>query len=162
MARMTDPSDALVSFQKAFKLGRIRVRQCKLDRSLYVYDDVAEGTPRSTYVTLEGKTVTALVILGVWEPIDETPCFCIGYAVPVKYRNQGRAKKAVNAAIAELKHAQPVNSPFFVEAIVGADNKASQRVAEHCISDTPVAVTDQNSGLPAFQYVLRVEQPKAS
>src|ERR1700690_62325 len=95
---MTDPSNALVSFQKAFKLGRIKVRQCALDRSLYVHDDVGEGTPRSTYVTLKGKTVTALVILGLWKPIDGTPCFCIGYAVPEKYRNQGRAKKAVRTA----------------------------------------------------------------
>jgi len=66
---MTDPSNALVSFQKEFKLGRIRVRQCELDRSLNVHHDVGEeGTPRSTYVTLEGKTVTAPVILGLWEP----------------------------------------------------------------------------------------------
>jgi Acetyltransferase (GNAT) domain len=154
---MTDPLNALVCFQREFKLGRIRVRQCELDRSLYVYDDVAEGTPRSTYVTLEGKAVTALVILGLWEPIDETPCFCIGYAVPEKYRNQGRATKAVSAAIAELKHAQPVNSPFYVEAIVGADNKPSQRVAEQIISDKPIAMTDEISGLPAFRYVRKIE-----
>jgi hypothetical protein len=31
---MTDPSNALVSFQQEFKLGRIKVRQCELDRGL--------------------------------------------------------------------------------------------------------------------------------
>ena len=50
-------------------------------------------------------------------------------------------------------------SVFYVEAIVGADNKPSQRVAEHVISDTPVPVTDQVSGLPAFRYVRKVEPP---
>jgi hypothetical protein len=47
---------------------------------------------------------------------------------------------------------------FYVEAIVGADNKSSQRVAEQVISDMPVAMTDQISGLPAFQYVRKIEQ----
>ena len=49
-----------------------------------------------------------------------------------------------------------------MEAIVGADNKASQRVAEQFISETPVAMTDQISGLPAFQYVRRIEHSTAS
>jgi hypothetical protein len=53
-------------------------------------------------------------------------------------------------------------SVFYVEAIVGADNKPSQPVAEQVISDTPVAVTDQVSGLPAFQYVRKIEHPTAS
>lgn len=47
---------------------------------------------------------------------------------------------------------------FYVEAIVGADNKPSQRVAEQVISNTPVAVTDKLSGLPAFQYIRKIEQ----
>jgi hypothetical protein len=53
-------------------------------------------------------------------------------------------------------------SVFYAEAIVGADNKPSQPVAEQVISDTPVAVTDQVSGLPAFQYVRKIEHPTAS
>jgi hypothetical protein len=155
---MTDPSKALLSFQKAFKLGRIKVGQCELDRSLYVHYDVGrEGTPRSTYVTLAGKTVTALVILAVAKPIDETPCFSLGYAVPEKYRNQGRAKKVVNAAIAELKHTQPVSAAFYVEAIVGRDNKPSQRVAEQTISNKPTDITDAISRLPAYRYVRKIE-----
>ena len=51
------------------------------------------------------------------------------------------------------------HSAFYVEAIVGANNKPSQRVADKVISDAPVAVTDQVSGLPAFRYVRRIEHP---
>jgi hypothetical protein len=40
---------------------------------------------------------------------------------------------------------------FYVVAIVGADNKPSQRVAEQVISNTAVSVTDHISGLPAFR-----------
>jgi hypothetical protein len=54
-----------------------------------------------------------------------------------------------------------VNKPFYIEAIVGADNKSSQRIAGLLISDKPVAVTDQISGLPAFQYVRKIEPPTA-
>ena len=46
---------------------------------------------------------------------------------------------------------------FYVEAIVGADNKASQRVAERTLSNKPVAVTDHISGLPAFRYLQKIE-----
>ena len=84
------------------------------------------------------------------EPIKGITCFGIGYAVPEAYRNQGRAKEVISAAI-RVQHGFGQKLPvFYVEAIVGADNKSSQRVAEQVISNTPVAVTDKLSGLPAF------------
>jgi RimJ/RimL family protein N-acetyltransferase len=109
-------------------------------------------------VTLQNRTVTALVIFVISDPIDGTPYFQIGYAVPEAYRNQGRAKKAVSAASAELEHGLSRNrvATFHVEAIIGADNKASQKVAEETLSMTPVAVTDEVSGVPAFQYVRKI------
>jgi len=108
--------------------------------------------------------VTALVIFALCNPVDGVPCFAIGYAVPEAYRNQGRAKEAIRAAIAEMqtgvgRHRRWM---FYVEAIVGADNPSSRRVAEQVISDTPVAVTDQISGITAFRYVRRIEQPAVS
>lgn len=103
--------------------------------------------------------MTAFVVFALCEPIEGTPCFAIGYAVPEAYRNQGRAKKAISAAIAEMQNGfgRLGYSVFYVEAIVGLDNKASQRVAEQVISDKPVAVTDQVSGLPALQYLRKIE-----
>jgi hypothetical protein len=113
---------------------------------------------------LEDTTVTVFVEFASCEAIEGTFCFAIGYAVPEAHRNQGRAKDAIRAAISELQNGlgRIGLSVFYVEAIVGADNKPSQRVAEQVVSDTPVPVTDQVSGLPAFRYVRKVEPPTSS
>jgi RimJ/RimL family protein N-acetyltransferase len=107
--------------------------------------------------------VTAFVVFALVQPIEGKHCFALGYAVPEAYRNQGRAKEVVTVAIAELQHGlgRAGISPFYVEAIVGADNMASRRVAEQVISDAPVAITDSISGLPAFRYIRKVEQTKS-
>jgi hypothetical protein len=156
---MTDPSHALQSFQQVFLTGGMELRPGVLDSKLYLHVDDADGLTRFTYVRLEGQTITAFVLFTPCAPIEGRPCFAIGYAVPEAYRNQGRAKEAVGAALAEMRRGFGRVWPlFYVEAIVGIDNKPSQRVAEQAISDTPIAVTDQVSGLPAFQYVLRIER----
>src|SRR5882762_3658505 len=160
---MTDPSNALQSFQQLFLTGKIRLEAGRLDTKLYSYINKMDGTTRFTLVRLEGKTVTAFVVFAQDGTIEGKPCFAIGYAVPEAYRNQGRAKEIVRAALAEMQGAfRRLYPEFYVVAIVGADNKFSQRVAEQVISDTPVAVTDQVSGLPAFQYVRRFEHPTPS
>jgi RimJ/RimL family protein N-acetyltransferase len=156
---MTDPSIAMQSFQQELLRHKPKLRRGELDKDLYVYVDAPHGEPRFTYVRLEGKMVTAFVELASVEPIEGTTCVALGYAVPEAYRRQGRAKEAVKAAIAEMQHGLGRNgiSVFYVEAIVGADNKPSQRIAEQVISDAPVAIADEISGLPAFRYVRRVE-----
>ena len=156
---MTDPTNALQSFQRALLQGEIQLQPGVLDKGIHVYFDRPKGGRRFTYVRLAGTTVTAFVEFASCEAIEGTPCFAIGYAVPEAYRNEGRAKDAIRAAISELQHGlgRVGLSVFYVEAIVGADNKPSQRVAEQVISDTPTAVTDKVSGLPAFQYIRRVE-----
>jgi hypothetical protein len=160
---MTDPTNALQSFQQALLHGGIQLQPGVLDRDIYVYFDRPKGASRFTYVRLEDTTVTAFVEFASCEAIEGTPCFAIGYAVPEAHRNQGRAKNAIRAAISELQNGlgRIGLSVFYVEAIVGADNKPSQRVAEQVISDMPVPVTDQVSGLPAFRYVRKVE-PRTS
>lgn len=161
---MTDPSNALQSFQQALLHGKIQPQPGVLDKNIYVYVDHPNEGTRLTYVRLEGTTVTAFVEFVPCEPIKGTPCFSIGYAVPEVYRNKGRAKDVIKAAVSEMERglSRIGMSVFYVEAIVGADNKPSQRVAEQVLSDTPVAVTDQVSGLPAFRYVRRIEHPPAS
>lgn len=164
MPGMTDPSVALKSFQKAFLLGGLELQRCDLDPDLRVHVDLPEGNPRLTYVRFDGETVIALVILAITVPLDGTHCFGVGYAVPKAYRNQGYAKGTVSAAIAELQQGLARDSgisEFYVEAIVGADNTPSRRVAELTISSSPVAVTDQVSGLPAFQYVRKLTATRA-
>jgi hypothetical protein len=160
---MADPSDALKSFQQALLEGQIQLQAGRIDPELFVHLDHPNGNARFTYVRLQRQTVTALVMLVISDPIEGVPCFQIGYAVPEIYRRQGRAKNAVNAAIAELQHglARNKNVAFYVEAIVGTDNKASQHVAAETISETPVKVTDQFSGLSALQYVRKIEADAA-
>ncbi len=156
---MVDPSDGLRSFQQELLLGTIELRPGIVDKDLYLHVDEPDGEKRLTYVRLEGKTVTAFVNL-VWsDPIEGVPCIGIGYAVPEAYRNQGRAKEIVNAAISDLKRGLErgrQRRPFFVEAIVGVDNIPSQHVAAQVISAESEAVTDQRSGLPALRYVRKV------
>ena len=103
MSKMTNPHDALVSFQKEFKLGRIRVKAAPTNPEIFIHVDFPDGNPRFAYVTLEGKTVTAFVALAEIEKIDGVQCIQVGWAVPEKFRGKCRAKELVKAALADLK-----------------------------------------------------------
>ena len=59
---MTDPSNALQSFQQALLHGRIQLQRGILDQNLYIHTDKPNGESRLTYVRLEDRKVTALVI----------------------------------------------------------------------------------------------------
>jgi hypothetical protein len=151
---MTDPFDALTSFQQALLNGEIVLRAGELDPDLFLHVDHPTGAPRFTYVRLDGQLVTALAMIIATEPMQGLPCFQIGVAVPKAYRGNGRAKSIVAAAIGEFRNGLSRNSvrSFYVEAIVSVDNQPSKRVAAATISTTPVGVTDQVSGLPALHY----------
>jgi len=151
---MTDPMNALLSFQQEFPALKPKLKPTRLDPNLYLHVAAPNGEIRVTFVRLEGKTVTALVSFAEGEPIDGIHCYNIGYAVAEAYRNQGRAKEIVTAAIKELKGN---GEAFYVNAIVAADNIASQRVAAQVVSETPVSITEPISDLPAFRYVRRFE-----
>lgn len=159
MASMTDPSNALRSFQDVLLRGGIQLRRCVLHPDMYVYADRANGRARFTYVTFEDSTVTAFVNLVPCDPIEGTPCFQIGYAVPEAYRRQGRAKSIVGMAMEELQHGfgGKLGAALYVEAIVGLDNTPSQRVAEQVISATSDAITDEVSGMPALRYLRQLD-----
>lgn len=58
---MTDPSNALQSFQQGLLHGEIQLQPGVLDRNIYLYVDHPNGSRRLTYVRLEGTTVTAFV-----------------------------------------------------------------------------------------------------
>jgi hypothetical protein len=158
---MTDPFAALESFQEAFANGVLSLQRGVIDPELFIHVDHPNGsTRRFTYVRLDRRTVTALVMFVLVDPLEGSPCFQIGYAVPERYRAQGRAKDIVVAAIAELKRGLTGNGvpAFYVEAVVGTDNEPSMRVAAATLSTSPVQITDHVSGLPALQYLLKVEK----
>ncbi len=156
MRAMIDPSDALPSFQAALNSEEIRPQRAALDPTVFVYQD--QNGRRLTYARLEGKTVKAIVVLANVEPIEGTPCFQIGYAVPEQFRRKGLAKVLVEAAIVELKAGLARNGvpKLCIEAVVAADNEASKRVAEQVLSKNTTPKTDKFSGVAALQYVRHV------
>jgi hypothetical protein len=159
IASMTDPADALTSFQQALSTSGISPQRCKLHNSMFVFVDAPKGTHRFTYVMLDGTVVRALAMFAECEPINDKPCMQLGYAVPNALRNQGRAKQIVELAINEMKHgfASTQMDTLFIEAIVGIDNEASKRVATATSSNNPEEVTDSVSGLPALRYLREVK-----
>jgi hypothetical protein len=158
MASMTDPMDALVSFQKALLDGEIRLRPAQLDAELFVFaDNPAPDVHRISYVRLDGLTVKAFVNVANAGFRDGLPCLQLGVAVPVQYRNKVEAKSILASAIAELEHGfRNVMPAFYVEGVVGIDNEPSKRASAATISPTPTAITDSVSGLPALHYVRKI------
>lgn len=159
MPGLTDPYPALQSFQQAYAAGLIDLQRGRLDRNLYLHVDHPNGKPRFTYVRLTGQTVTSMVEFVVCEPVEGSPCFHVGYAVDPAHRRQGLAKQLLPAAIAELQSGfGAAGYPgFYVEAIVGLDNVASQKVAAAGITADTVDGTDHESGLPIYQYLKKFE-----
>lgn len=157
---MTDPSVGMKSFQQELRRGGIAIQIAKTDPNLFVHLDAPTGPPeyRYTYVRLKGKTVTAMVMFVAQPPEDGKPYFAVGYAVPKRFQRQGRAKDILVAAIADMQAGLARNRmpEFYIEAIVGADNLASRKIAEQVISQKPETVTEGLSGMPAFKYVRRI------
>lgn len=158
MPEMTDPYDALKSFQQAIKAGILDLHRCELDPKLFVHADKAGDAMRLTYAYIDRKTVTAFTNFVQTEPYEGFPCFQVGYAVPPAYRNQARATTVVKAAIAEMVSGFSRNgmTAFYVEAIVGRDNLASQRVAEKVLMQKGREIVDAVSGQPALSYMRRI------
>lgn len=163
MAQLTDPLVALTSFQAVFEREGIPLQPGIIDPALFVHLDQPTGSPRFTYVRLDRRTVTALVMFAQVPPLKGLPCFQLGVAVPEKYRAQGRAKEIVSAAIAELQDGLGRNgvAAFYIEAVVGTDNEPSKRVAAATISADPVPITDEYSGLPALHYIRKIDRDSA-
>lgn len=160
MPAMTDPMEALVSFQQALLDGEIHLQRGELDPDLFLHADrpIPDGM-RLTYVRLDGRTVKAFVNAVSAGHIEGLPVFQLGVAVPEKYRNKGYAKSLLAAAIAEMKNgfSRTKIHSFYVEGIVSADNEPSKRASAATISSTPTPVTDKDSGLPALQYLRKIE-----
>lgn len=102
--------------------------------------------------------MTALAMFVSGDFIEGLPSFNVGYAVDTSHRGQGLAKELLTQAIAELKKgiSDAGIAGFFVEAVVGMDNVASQHVANATISNSPEEITDDVSGLPALHYIRKV------
>ena len=158
MPEMTNPMDALNSLQTAVNNG-ISLTQCELNPNIKLLVDAPEGTQRLSYTLIENGVVKSLAILAPEAPIDNIPCFGIGYAVLQKYKNNGLAGDIITKAIAELKNGLGKNGikKFYIEAIVAANNLPSQKVAARVISKIKNEVIDEDSGTKSYQYLKLVE-----
>lgn len=101
----------------------------------------------------------ALVQFIPCDPVEGEPCFNVGWAVAEAYRGQGRAHGVVSAAIKEMRNGfnRAGMKAFWIEAIVGEDNIASQRLAEQLLSGPVKKATDGYSGDPIVQYLRRID-----
>lgn len=160
MSQMTDPTVALVSFQAVLSSGELKLERGRLDPSVYLHVDHAEGKARFTYVRLEGRTVTEFASFAPNGTFEGRPNLAVGYAVPESYRNQGRAKSMLAAGIAELQNGFRGFSPFYIEAVVSEKNTPSLRVAEAVLGGEPESFKDSISGEPALRYAKLVTPPR--
>ncbi|MBH3370906.1 N-acetyltransferase [Pseudomonas carnis] len=156
--RIADPMDALVSLQREVRRG-MATNPTELSPGVRVVLDQPNGVIRYTYARIEHGRVKSIAIFVRHEPINGVPCFNLGYAVPEAYRNHGWAGMIIEQGIQELRRGLGRHGAksFYVEAVVGRDNLASQRVASKIISESPVAGTDSESGEPVLQYTRLVE-----
>lgn len=162
MNQMTDPHNSLVSLQFAFSAGVIQSQPGKIDPSLNVLMDFPTDDPkvaRMTYFKVRDGQVIGSLSAFLADPIDGVPCFDVGYAVAEGFRGQGIATAIVEGAIAEMRHGygRAGIKTFYIEAVVGAHNIASQHVSSKTISSNPAAVTDELSGQPAYHYLKKIE-----
>ena len=151
--------DALRSFEPALKAGEISVQPGEVDHEVFVHLDHPNGEPRVTYVRFKNGSVISLAIVIPAEPYKSERCFQIGYAVPQHLRKRGLAKDIARAAIAEFSAAMSRNGidSFYIEAIVGTKNVASQKVAESIFSKPVTESVDKHSSEPILQYMLRID-----
>lgn len=155
MKRMTDPMDALRSMQDCLvKRVPLGFRACVYHRDMKLLLDSPTGEPRLSYALIDGVTVKALCIFAHGDPIDGVPCFDIGFAVAEKFRRKGLGKSMVENCIDELSKGMrgKFGPKLYIEAIVGADNVGSRKIAELVISSSPESCTDEHSGQAAFSY----------
>lgn len=159
MSGLTDPFPAFQSFQEAYAAGHIGLQPGLVDPDVFLHVDQPGGMPRFTFVRFDGDTVTSMVELVACEPVEGSPCFNVGYAVDPAYRRRGLAKELLPAAILEMQTGfGAAGYPgFYVEAIVGLENIASQKVAASGITAEFAEGTDSESGLPIYQYLRKFE-----
>ncbi|WP_333995636.1 GNAT family N-acetyltransferase [Burkholderia orbicola] len=156
---LPDVAGALKSFQQALAANAITVQRGDLDRNLLVHMDRPNGETRLSYAQMAGRSVVALVQFIPCDPVEGEPCFNVGWAVAEAYRGQGKARGVVVAAIKEMWNgfSRAGMTAFWIEAIVGEDNVASQRLAEKVLFEPIKKGADSYSGDPIIQYLRRID-----
>ncbi|WP_229711240.1 GNAT family N-acetyltransferase [Agarivorans gilvus] len=155
---MVNPMNALMSLQTEIFNG-IPLRSCAAHPSLKMFYDQPNGRPRFTFAKVESQLIKAFAVVAITETIQSLPCVNLGYAVPPEYRQQGLGTEIVKLSINELKAEFKRNgvNEFYVEAVVGVQNIASQRLAAKLLSANFEKIKDDVSGEDAYYYCLKVQ-----
>lgn len=158
MPSIVNPMDAFKTFEPALKAGELRVQKGTVHPDILVHMDMPAGSLRITYAQLRGNSVSAIAIIIPAEHENGLPVFQIGYAVPQHLRKRGIGKAIARAAIEEFTAGMARNGVvhFYLEAIVGVKNIASQKVAAAVIGGTTKDIIDDGSGEAALQYMIEV------
>ncbi len=158
MAEMTNPEVALPSFQEALDAGELSVQRSKTDPTLFLTLDQRESGGRLTYFRTLDERVTGICMVVPNGFHNGAACFDLGYATVSEFRRQGRGTELVGAAvrdhIAGMKRAG-VES-FYIEAVVGVENLASQCIASRHLGAQREEIIDSVSGLPAYRFALPI------
>lgn len=158
MSSMTDPMNALTSLQAEIFKG-IPLSKCKVHSELQMFVDQPNGRHRFTFVKVERNIIKAFAVYAFDNPIENVPSMNIGYAVPAEFRNQGLATEIIKNSIDEIKaEFQKVGiNKFYVEAVIGVNNVASQKLAKNLISSEFNEIIDDVSGEKAFHFRCLVQ-----
>jgi len=160
MPSLVDPHIGFVSYQQALTDRSIQPIPCDGYPELYVMQDEPEsGDQRLTYAFIANRVVKAYAVYTQVDFWEGKPRFGVGYATAEQFRNHGFATEIVKASMKELHRgiSQYLHEPgFYVEAIVGMENLASQKVAARTLTDMPETIVDGISGLPALYYIKQV------
>lgn len=154
--------DALVQYQEAFARGLIPVQPGIANRDILVARDDPNDKPRFSYMQAQHRTLMVLVMLVQIGWDEEGPIFEVGYAVAPEFRGRGLAVQTLAAALDELSAglARAKVPMMTIEAVVGAGNLSSERVALAIFGEAPTSITDEISGEPAllFRKVIACER----
>lgn len=159
MSEMVDPYVSFASFRDEYAAGNLitQAGSVHLDMRAY-FDQPADGEFRLTYALIRDSRVVAIAIFASAPPLEGLNCFAVGYAVDETERGKGFGKEVLNKALDELRRGMgPHMGRFYVEAVVGSSNPASQRVAANVLSSSPVPGTDGVSGQPCLAYRRLIE-----
>ena len=152
--------NGLLSFQEALSQQLITPRPGQFNSSLSVMEDNPNGELRITHARIVAEEVHGTVMYCVVDPVDLIPCFSVGYAVSEERRRQGVGATLLQESIEELRRKmfRVGVKDFYIEAIVGINNVASNGLATKILARDPVSTTDKVSGEPAFQYLKRIKE----
>jgi hypothetical protein len=160
MPKLVNPMDAMKTFEPALRAGRIAVQRGAVDPTVWVHQDTTpNGDSRFSYARFRNDALAAMAIIVPADPYEGLPCFQLGYAVQQHLRKRGYAKEIVRTAITEIsaglgRHGAKA---FYLEAMVGTKNIASQKVAEAIFGKSIATCEDSASGEPILQYVIKIE-----